>query len=99
MAEKVILNDVTLSVTDFYEGTVVDKTTGKELRIVGFDFKVTSSEYHDITTLLYKNDFQVEVPEKEIKFQATIRNYSTSLTNLYEKNQVGDYKLELIEQV
>ena len=99
MAEKVILNGVTLSVTDFYEETVVDKITGKELRIVGFGFKVTSSEYHDITTLLYKNDFQVEVPEREFKFQATIRNYSTSFTNLYEKNQVGDYKLELIEQV
>ena len=65
---------------------------------VGFGFLVNHEEYHDITTLLYKNDFTVTIPKEDITFPATISNYSTSITNLYEKDAVGEFKLELSEK-
>ena len=99
MVKEVLLNDVSISITDFHEEEFNDKATGKKLRIIGFNFKVTSEEYHDITTLLYQLNFQVKIPEKELEFPATIHSYSTSITNLYKENQVGDFKLELIERL
>ena len=99
MAEEVLLNDVSISITDFHEEEVNDKATGKKLRKIGFNFKVTSEDYHEITTLLYQMNFQVKIPEKDLEFPATIHNYSTSITNLYKENQVGDFKLELIERL
>jgi hypothetical protein len=98
MTQKVIINEVSIDATSFYEDTVQNKAGDNSRRKIGFDFKVTSSDYHEITTLLYANDFIVEVPEKDLKFQATIQSYSTSITNLYEENAVGDFKLELIEK-
>ncbi|MBM7664095.1 hypothetical protein JOC25_000551 [Solibacillus kalamii] len=61
-------------------------------------FDVTSKEYHDIATLLYNGTFDVKIPEKELMFRGTIYNYSTSVTNLYEENQVGQYTLTLVEE-
>ena len=61
-------------------------------------FDVTSEEYHDIATLLYNGTFDVKIPEKDLKFRGTIYNYSTSITNLYEKDQVGEYRLTLVEE-
>ena len=98
MAEEVIINDVSIAITDFHEEFVLDKVTGKNLRKIGFNFKVTSDEYHKITTLLYEMNFRVQVPEIKLDFQATIHSYSTSITNLYKANEVGDFKLELIER-
>jgi hypothetical protein len=46
---------------------------------------------------LYKGTFHVNVPEEDLDFQGTIHQYSTSFTNLYEKGQVGDFSLSLIE--
>ncbi|QUW21990.1 DUF3219 family protein [Sporosarcina sp. Marseille-Q4063] len=99
MVQQVFLNDVSISITDFHEEEVNDKAAGKKLRKISFNFKVTSEEYHDITTLLYQMNFHVKVPEKEIEFPATIHSYSTSITNLYKENQVGDFQLELIERL
>jgi hypothetical protein len=99
MVQQVFLNDVPISITDFYEEEVHDNITGKKLRKISFNFKVTSEEYHDITTLLYKMNFQVKIPVINIEFPATIHSYSTSITNLYKENQVGDFKLELIERL
>lgn len=99
MVSEIILNDVPIAITDFQEEEAIDKTTGKTLRIIKFNFKVTSKEYHRVTTLLYKMNFHVEIPEKKLEFPATIHSYSTSITNLYEKNKVGDFKLALKEQL
>lgn len=98
MVSEILLNGVSIAITDFQEEKVIDKTTGKSLRIIRFNFKVTSKEYHRITTLLYETNFDVEIPEKNIEFPATIHSYSTSITNLYVENNVGDFKLALIEQ-
>lgn len=73
-----------------------DETVG-DLFQVWVEFKVTSEEYHDITTLLYKEKFQIKVPEKDIHFHGKIQQYSTSVTNLYEKGNVADFKLCLRE--
>ncbi|MBD8137673.1 DUF3219 family protein [Bacillus sp. CFBP 13597] len=96
MVDEVILNDVPLQVTDFLFETVKD-TEGKEIRKVSFNFKVTHSEYHDITTLLYQMVFDLKIPQSNEEFRAEIFNYATSVTNLYEENAVGDFSLVLLE--
>ncbi|MFC4024844.1 DUF3219 family protein [Oceanobacillus longus] len=96
MNEKVVINDVTIDAINFQEETV--ERDGRELKKVRFDFKVTAEGYHDITTLLYKNDFMVKMPAKSLEFPAVIHRYSTSITNLYEAGAVGDFKLELLEK-
>lgn len=65
---------------------------------ISFSFKVSSEEYHDVAVLLYKNDFQVRVPDLELEFPATIHNYATDRTDLYQAGQVADYYIELIEK-
>ena len=85
MVDEVILNDVPLQVTDFLFETVKD-SEGKEIRKVSFNFKVTHSEYHDITTLLYQMVFDLKIPQSNEEFRAEIFNYATSVTNLYEEN-------------
>ncbi len=97
MVTEVILNNVSIRVTGYQEEVITDKKTGKELYKIILDFKVRSEEYHRITTLLYEKTFDVKVPERKLEFRGTINNYSTSVTNLYKENAVGDYKLELIE--
>ncbi|SFD53886.1 Protein of unknown function [Bacillus sp. OV194] len=89
----VILNDKKFDVTDLHL-----TTTASQLKKIRFKFKVEHSEYHDITTLLYKNDFEVKVPEKDLRFRAEISQYSTSITDLYKENAVGDFALELTEK-
>lgn len=97
MNQKVIINDLTINAVNYHEEIVTKE--GKDLLKIGFDFKVASDESHDVTTLLYKNDFTVQVPGRNIEFSATIYKYSTSITNLYEEGAVGDFKLYLIEKV
>ena len=91
MHTNIQINDYTINAYDVeieYESRIK----------VGFGFLVNHEEYHDITTLLYKNDFTVTIPKEDITFPATISNYSTSITNLYEKDAVGEFKLELSEK-
>ncbi|WP_456363039.1 DUF3219 family protein [Priestia aryabhattai] len=91
MVQEIVLNDTPIQIYSYEQEIVKGKTK------VSVDFKVTSEEYHDITTLLYKSTFHVNVPEEDLDFQGTIHQYSTSFTNLYEKGQVGDFSLSLIE--
>ncbi|MFC3883618.1 DUF3219 family protein [Bacillus songklensis] len=98
MVTEVMLNDVHIKVTGYQEEVMKSKKTGNELHKISFDFKVRSGEeYHKITTLLYEKTFDVKVPENNLEFRGTINHYSTSITNLYKENAVGDFKLELIE--
>jgi hypothetical protein len=98
MAAEVILNDVHINITGYHEDVIKDEKSGNQLHKIAFDFKVRSGEeYHKITTLLYGQTFDVVVPDNNLEFRGTISNYSTSFTNLYEENAVGDFKLELIE--
>jgi hypothetical protein len=98
MTLTVWIDDTEIAASNYKEESVADKASGKPIRKIAFDFKVTSADYHDIAVLLYKMDFRIRVPEKGLDFFATITNYSTSITNLYEENQVADYKLELTEK-
>lgn len=98
MISQIILDNTPLSVENFTHTTLPDEDSPDVLRHISFDFEVTSEDYHDITTLLYKNDFNVTIPGKNIQFDATISNYSTSITNLYEEGQTGDFHLELEEK-
>lgn len=93
MKQKIVINGYTIEVFDLTK-TVVQNEKIK----VSFAFEVTSEDYHDVTTLLYKNDFMVKVPDEDLEFPAVITNYSTSITNLYEQGAVGTFKVELIEK-
>lgn len=94
---KVKINDRTLHVENLTKDVI--QKDGKEALLISFEFQVKSEDYHEITTLLYKNDFRVEIPDAELDFQAVIYNYSTSITNLYEENKVGEFRLQLIEKL
>lgn len=91
MIKEIILDDTFIKVNR-YEAEKVN-----DLHLISVDFFVTSEEYHDIATLLYKGMFDVKVPELGLSFKGSIHQYSTSITNLYEQGQVGEYKLSLLE--
>ncbi|MFB4475877.1 DUF3219 family protein, partial [Oceanobacillus caeni] len=57
---KVKINDRTLHVKNLTKDVI--QKDGKEALLVSFEFQVKSEDYHEITTLLYKNDFRVEIP-------------------------------------
>lgn len=90
MTSEMLLNDTVIHLNHYEE----DKINGSYK--ISAEFDVTSEDYHDITTLLYKCTFDVKVPERNIAFRGTIHDYSTSITNLYVKGQIGQYKLTLI---
>ncbi|MFB5281078.1 DUF3219 family protein [Peribacillus sp. Hz7] len=92
MVKTIILNNYSISVKEYGE----KKTQDGDLISVTFD--VTSEDYHDVTTLLYKGAFDVKIPERNREFKGTIQQYSTSITNLYEKGNVGEFKLCLLEK-
>ncbi|PLS18512.1 DUF3219 domain-containing protein [Bacillus sp. M6-12] len=96
MADHILLNSKIIKINELRAEKVIKN--GKEVEKIIVDFQVNHSEYHDITTLLYENDFDVEVPSHKLKFKGTIHNYSTSVTNLYEADAVGIFHLELIER-
>jgi hypothetical protein len=91
LVREVILNDTPIQVEDYIE------ETENGLHKISINFKVTSEEYHDVTTLLYEGSFDVKVPERGLAFRGNIQQYTTSVTNLYEKGQVGDFNLCLLE--
>ncbi|RNF39100.1 DUF3219 family protein [Planococcus salinus] len=97
MTTKVWINDTEIEALNFQKEQV-SGSSGQPLQKIKFDFKVTSEEYHDIAVLLYGMDFRIKVPEEELDFEASISNYSTSITNLYKEGQTADYYLELIEK-
>ncbi|WP_099355181.1 DUF3219 family protein [Fredinandcohnia onubensis] len=89
MVTEIYLDDYKLNITDYHE------ELNDELLLVKVDFKVTTEEYHDVTTLLYKGIFNLKVPDRDLDCKVTIQEYSTSITNLYEKDQVGLFRLTL----
>lgn len=88
----IVINHFELATEDYKLDQKLSKT------YLTIDFKVTHEMYHDVTTLLYKNDFDVKVPNEDLEFRAEIYTFWTSFTNLYEKGAVGDFHLELIEK-
>ena len=86
-----ILNDTFIPLSHYVE----EKVNG--CYKISVDFNVTSEDYHDVTTLLYNGTFDVKIPERNVVFRGTIHEYSTSITNLYVKGQIGQYKLTLME--
>lgn len=92
------IDDTEIHASNFKEETNDQSCPHQQKRKVSFDFKVTSEEYHHIATLLYKMNFCIRIPTLEAKFNASISNYSTSITDLYKPNQIADYHLELVEK-
>jgi hypothetical protein len=91
MNKKVWINNYPIEARNF-------KREGAERNRVSFAFTVTHEDSHDVTTLLYENDFIIKVPDEDLEFRATISQYSTSITNLYEEGAEGEFRLELTEK-
>jgi hypothetical protein len=91
LVNKIFLNNTAIMLDRYEE----EKVNG--LHKISIEFKVTSEDYHEVTSLLYKGTFNVKIPEKGLEFKGAIQQYSTSITNLYETGQVGDFKLTLLE--
>ena len=91
MIKEIVLDDTCIKVSHFESKKVND------LHLISVVFNVTSEDYHDIAVLLYKGTFDVKVPTHGWFFKGSIHQYSTSITNLYEKGQIGEYKLSLLE--
>jgi hypothetical protein len=91
LENEIILDDTVIPIDQYIEEII------NGLRRISVKFKVTSDQYHGITTLLYKGIFVVKVPKRELTFKGTIDQYSTSITNLYEKGKVGEFSLSLLE--
>lgn len=91
MNRKVFINDYSI---EAYNVQINDVDRMK----LKFNFTVTHENYHDVTTLLYENDFKVQIPDMNLTFRATISKYSTSITNLYEVGSAGEFTLELLEK-
>jgi len=98
METNVWIDEKQIHASDFKKELL--KVPGSEGNVtkISFSFEVSSEDYHDTAVLLYKNDFQVRVPELELAFPAIIYNYATDRTDLYKEGQVADYYLELIEK-
>ncbi|MEN2767092.1 DUF3219 family protein [Ornithinibacillus xuwenensis] len=96
MNTTVLINSLSVAVEQLdYVDVEKEDNNLKRLTIA---FKVTNQQYHDVTVELYKNDFRIRVPERNIDFQAAIENYFTSATNLYEENAVGDFNVTFVEK-
>jgi hypothetical protein len=91
LINEIYLDDQLIKITKYKEEIV------NGLMKISISFNVTSEEYHSITTLLYKGVFKVKVPAREMAFKGRIQQYFTSITNLYVKEQVGKYRLSLLE--
>lgn len=91
MVTEILLDQTVIKVTRYSD------ELDNGLHKINVEFKVSSDEYHDITTLLYKGTFEVKVPDQDLTFTGTIQQYSTSFTNLYKKGQIGDFTLSLVE--
>jgi len=92
MVKEIVLNHTPINIDSYTEEMV------EALHKISVTFKVTNENYHDITTLLYQGTFNVEVPERELSFKGSIQQYYTSISNLYEKGNVGEFQLSLLEK-
>ncbi|WP_047980354.1 DUF3219 family protein [Ornithinibacillus contaminans] len=95
MTTTVVINELSIEAEEL-ELTIVEKK-GKHIHQLAIDFHVTHDHYHEVTVELYKNDFLVKIPDKQVVFRGTIQTYLTSITNLYEKGAVGKFTLVLLE--
>ena len=77
MVDRIILDGRTIVISHFE----MDNTGG--LRRIAAHFPVTSEDYHDVTTLLYKGEFDVQVPAQNAAFRGKIVEYS--LLRIYIK--------------
>ncbi|WP_445491382.1 DUF3219 family protein [Niallia sp. 03133] len=91
MVKVIVLDNTSINVNSYQQEKMND------LYQISVVFSVKSEIYHDITTLLYKGTFHVSVPEKDLLFPGMIHQYSTSITDLYKKGNVGEFTVSLRE--
>ncbi|WP_186577232.1 DUF3219 family protein [Aquibacillus kalidii] len=92
MVTEIYLDDYLLHLTKY------DEEIENNINKITVVFKVTHEQYHDVSTLLYRGSFHVKVPKRDLEFKGKIVNYSTSITNLYNKGEVGEFRVTLLEE-
>ncbi|MFC5731732.1 DUF3219 family protein [Cytobacillus gottheilii] len=92
MNNEILLNGTSIKVKS------LNHNLAGSLHKITVVFNVNSEEYHDIAVLLYEKSFQVSVPSLQLAFTGEIVHYFTSLTNLYEKGNVGEYTVTFSEK-
>ncbi|WP_017812049.1 DUF3219 family protein [Paenibacillus shenyangensis] len=99
-SELIRLGTLEIQATQYEEKSFSNPETSSnsERKWISFDFVITGrQEYHDVTTLLYHPTVEVQVPERQLQFQATVHNYFTSVPRLENENDTVDVHLELVE--
>ena len=66
MVSEIRLDDTSIQIQSF------DAKKVNDLHQISIVFNVTSEQYHDIATLLYRGAFDVQVPENELSFRASL---------------------------
>lgn len=89
--KKIYLDEVPILASELKE----EKIDG--LNKISIVFSVTSKEYHDITVLLYKQVFTIHIPSSQLSFHGKIIQYYTTITDLYQEGNVGEFTLSLLE--
>ncbi|WP_110929535.1 DUF3219 family protein [Bacillus massiliglaciei] len=97
MIRQIQLDDKILEVEECNLHKKQTSQDGEFLREVHFSIKVTNEKYHEITTLLYRMNFNVFIPELNMRFPAKITNYTAPFTNLYVEGNEGVFSLILVE--
>ncbi|MTT31342.1 DUF3219 family protein [Terrilactibacillus sp. BCM23-1] len=67
MVNEIILDKTAIKLDEYKE----DIDNG--LINVSIVFQVTSEDYHDIATLLYKGTFDVKVPDRNLTFKEVVQ--------------------------
>lgn len=94
----VYLDTLQLNASQFQHEQVSHSIQDKSRHLLSFDFVITGNqEYHDVTSHLYGQTFDVKVPSHDLHFKGSIHNYSTSVPKLTTEEDTVNVHLELIE--
>ncbi|MEW4369580.1 DUF3219 family protein [Paenibacillus kandeliae] len=92
------ISDLQIEGLNYREDQLHDSDGGTGRTLIIFDFVITGQqEYHDITSALYESVVNVQVPGKQLEFQATVHSYFTSVPKLENEEDTVDVHLELLQ--
>ncbi|WP_411346414.1 DUF3219 family protein [Paenibacillus sp. WLX1005] len=90
--------DLQIEGLNYREDQLNDADGGTGRTLIVFDFVITGQqEYHDVTSTLYESVINVQVPGRQLAFQATVHSYFTSVPKLENEEDTVDVHLELLQ--
>lgn len=98
LSTSIYLDHLQLDAFNFKQEQISHSLQQSSRNFISFDFVITGNqEYHDVTSHLYQQTFDVQVPSQHLQFKGTIHNYATSVPKLETETDTVDVHLELIE--